>query len=489
MHDLGGKNTAQIASVKQLNNVGGSGPAGNCPEKPVGAHQAWCKERKLTKIILPADLGQLPGSLCAGADDAGALYLRRRAAAGAWSGQRFSRSTDSPVLPIYDQKSRIKLAIIGGAMLIAAATVIYTNILVQQLSAREQKQIDLYAKTQRYIINTEEESNLTFLMDEIIDANTTIPTIFTDGEGNILGTKNMTVPKGLSEKSLNAFMRRKIEVMREQHNPIVVEIGAGLRNYIYYQDSTLLTQLRYYPLVQLAVIACLGVIAYFAFSYSRRAEQNRVWVGLAKETAHQLGTPLSSLMAWHTYLKESERFRDEPIVDELGKDVRRLEIITERFSNIGSVPVLKDENILQATHNAIAYLQSRVSKKVIFTIESDLPTHTPAQVNIPLFDWVVENICKNAVDAMDGRGSITLHLRRPTRNKNQIAIDITDTGKGIPKSKIETVFLPGFTTKKRGWGLGLALAKRIIENYHEGKLYVKWSEVGKGTTFRVVLNG
>ncbi|WP_317238922.1 HAMP domain-containing sensor histidine kinase [Hymenobacter sp. 5516J-16] len=262
-----------------------------------------------------------------------------------------------------------------------------------------------------------------------------------------------------------------------------------MRNFIYYKESSLLTQLRFYPLVQLAIIGCLGVIAYFAFSYSRRAEQNRVWVGLAKETAHQLGTPLSSLVGWQAYLRESERFKDEPIVEELGKDIRRLEIITERFSNIGSVPVLKDENILRVTQNAISYLQSRVSRKVSFEIKTDLPTDTPAQVNIPLFDWVIENICKNAVDAMDGRGSITIHLRRPVRNKSQIAIDITDTGKGISKSKLESVFLPGYTTKKRGWGLGLALAKRIIENYHKGRLFVKWSEVGRGTTFRVILNG
>ncbi|SNR73676.1 MULTISPECIES: ATP-binding protein [Hymenobacter] len=393
------------------------------------------------------------------------------------------------MLPIYDQKSRIKLVIVAGALLIAAATVIYTNILVQRLSEREQQQIDLYAKTQRYIINTEEESDNSFLMDEIIKANTTIPVIFTDADANIIDAKNVSIPKGLSEQAAIAFLRREIAVMKQQHPPIVVEIGAGLRNFIYYKESALLTQLRYYPLVQLAVIGCLAIIAYFTFSYSRRAEQNRVWVGLAKETAHQLGTPLSSLVGWQAYLRESERFRDEPIVEELGKDIRRLEIITERFSNIGSVPVLKDENILRVTQNAISYLQSRVSRKVTFEVKTDLPTDTPAQVNIPLFDWVIENICKNAVDAMDGRGSITLHLRRPIRNKSQIAIDITDTGKGIPKSKIERVFLPGYTTKKRGWGLGLALAKRIIENYHRGKLFVKWSEVGRGTTFRVILKG
>ncbi|RSK48115.1 sensor histidine kinase [Hymenobacter rigui] len=396
-----------------------------------------------------------------------------------------------PVLPIpiYDQKSRIKLVIVAVALLIGAATVIYTNVLVQRLSEREQEQIDLYAKTQRYIINTEETSNLSFLMDEIIGANTTIPVIVTDGEGNIVDARNVNVPKGASEQASIKLLRKEIELMKEQHPPIIIEIGAGLRNYIYYKESDLLTQLRLYPLVQLAIIGCLGVIAYFAFSYSRRAEQNRVWVGLAKETAHQLGTPLSSLVGWQAYLRESERFRGEPIVEELGKDIRRLEIITERFSNIGSVPVLNDENILRVTQNAIAYLQSRVSRKVTFEVKTDLPTDTPAQVNIPLFDWVIENICKNAVDAMDGKGSITIHLRRPIRNKSQIAIDITDTGKGISKSKLDRVFQPGFTTKKRGWGLGLALAKRIIENYHKGKLFVKWSEVGRGTTFRVILNG
>ncbi|RSK46775.1 sensor histidine kinase [Hymenobacter perfusus] len=397
----------------------------------------------------------------------------------------------APVLPIpiYDQKSRIKLVIVAVALLIGAATVIYTNVLVQRLSEREQEQIDLYAKTQRYIINTEETSNLSFLMDEIIGANTTIPVIVTDGDGNIIDARNVNVPKGGSEEASIRLLRREIELMKEQHPPIVIEIGAGMRNFLYYKESDLLTQLRYYPLVQLAIIGCLAVIAYFAFSYSRRAEQNRVWVGLAKETAHQLGTPLSSLVGWQAYLRESERFKDEPIVEELGKDIRRLEIITERFSNIGSVPVLNDENILRVTQNAISYLQSRVSRKVTFEVKTDLPTDTPAQVNIPLFDWVIENICKNAVDAMDGRGSITIHLRRPIRNKSQIAIDITDTGKGIPKSKMERVFMPGYTTKKRGWGLGLALAKRIIENYHKGRLFVKWSEPGRGTTFRVILNG
>ncbi|WP_310391187.1 HAMP domain-containing sensor histidine kinase [Hymenobacter sp.] len=401
------------------------------------------------------------------------------------------------MIPIYDQKSRLKILIAVLALLVGAATVIYTNLLVQRVSEREQQQIQLYAKAQEFIINSESDSNTLFVFNEIINANATIPVILSEDGTNIINAKNVTMPAHLSPADSVTLLASELRMMKQQHPPIVVEFGAGQVNYIFYRDSQLLQQLRTYPRVQLVVIGCLAVIAYFAFSSSRRAEQNRVWVGLAKETAHQLGTPLSSLVGWQNYLRDSERFRDEPIIEELGKDIRRLEIITERFSNIGSVPVLKDENLLQTTRNAIEYLQSRVSKKVVFTIESDLPRDTPARINVPLFDWVVENICKNAVDAMDGRGAITLHLRRVRTRRSwyrrgapprQVAVDITDTGKGIPKNKLESVFMPGFTTKRRGWGLGLALARRIIENYHGGKLFVKWSETGRGTTFRVVLN-
>ena len=399
------------------------------------------------------------------------------------------------LLPFYDQKSRVKLVVLLLALLIAAATVVYTNVLVKRLSEREQHQIDLYAKTLRYLISTEEASSIPFLQEQIINANTTIPVILTDGE-SINATKNLD----LGHLSETDSVRRMYEVladMQRRHPPIVIELPGNTRNYVFYQDSRLLRQLRTFPLVQLGVIGSLAVLAYLSFSFSRRAEQNRVWVGLAKETAHQLGTPLSSLVGWQSYLSENERFRGEPIVEELSKDIQRFKIITERFSNIGSVPVLKAENLYHTTRNAIAYLESRVSRKVKFSIETDLPLDTPACLNVPLFDWVVENICKNAVDAMDGRGSITLRLRRvrPPRRwwtrrppRPQVAIDITDTGKGIPKNKLESVFLPGYTTKKRGWGLGLALARRIIENYHEGRLFVKWSEQGKGTTFRLILN-
>ncbi|MGI4865017.1 MAG: ATP-binding protein [Janthinobacterium lividum] len=400
------------------------------------------------------------------------------------------------LLPLYDQKSRIKLLVLVLALLIGAVTMLYTRRLVQRLSEREQHQIDLYAKTLRYIISTEESSNLPFLQEQIIDANTTIPVILTDGE-NVVDTKNLGLSPHLTTADSVRQVRKLLLAMQQRHPPIVIELPGGTRNYIFYQDSVLLRDLRTYPWVQLGVIASLAMLAYLSFSYSRRAEQNRVWVGLAKETAHQLGTPLSSLVGWQSYLRESERFHDEPIVEELGKDIKRLEIITERFSNIGSVPVLKAENLYHTTRNAIAYLEARVSRKVKFSIETELPLDTPACINVPLFDWVVENICKNAVDAMDGRGSITLRLRqvRPRRrwwtrrpSPPQVAIEITDTGKGIPKNKLESVFLPGYTTKKRGWGLGLALARRIIENYHQGRLFVKSSEVGKGTTFRLVLN-
>ncbi|MDX5348177.1 MAG: histidine kinase [Hymenobacteraceae bacterium] len=390
------------------------------------------------------------------------------------------------MIPIYAQKSRIKLVVVIIALCIGAATVIYTNVLVRRLSAREQQQIDLYAKGLRFMISTESADNLLFINEEIIEANKSVPVILADEDLNVLDYKNLDIPKKVSEKREKELLRREIEIMREQHPPILVAYGNDFKNYIFYKDSALLTQLRYYPYVQLTVIACFALMAYFAFSYSRKAEQNRVWVGLAKETAHQLGTPLSSLMAWVDYMKYNPKFENEQIVEELAKDVRRLEIITERFSNIGSVPVLKDEPILRVTENAVSYLSNRVSKKVVFSINADFPADTPAKVNIPLYEWVIENICKNAIDAMEGKGSITLHLSKGS--KNTINLDITDTGKGIPKGKLETVFLPGYTTKKRGWGLGLALAKRIIENYHNGRLFVKWSEVGKGTTFRLVLN-
>jgi signal transduction histidine kinase len=280
--------------------------------------------------------------------------------------------------------------------------------------------------------------------------------------------------------------------MEKDHEPIVVTLRNKNKNYeitgynyIYYQNSDLLKQLTYYPYIQLAVIFLFGLIAYVAFNSSRSAEQNRVWVGLAKETAHQLGTPLSSLMAWVEYFKTDDRFKDSDIIPELNKDIERLEMITSRFSNIGSVPQLNEENLYDALEETISYLQKRVSTRVKFILSAFPNKDIKADINKPLFAWVVENLCKNAVDAMSGTGTIEIKILKA--NEGKVMVDISDTGKGIPKSKIGSVFQPGYTSKKRGWGLGLTLVKRIIENYHTGKIFVKSSELDKGTTFRIVL--
>jgi len=254
---------------------------------------------------------------------------------------------------------------------------------------------------------------------------------------------------------------------------------------LYYKNSNLLTQLTFYPFVQLSVIALFAFIAYLAFNYSRVAEQNRVWVGLAKETAHQLGTPISSLMAWVEYLKSEGQFSNSPIIEELNKDIHKLVLITERFSSIGSVPVLTEHNVKDVVERVVNYLRPRISRKVDINLTS-MYNDTIASMHPPLFEWVIENIIKNAVDAMGGEGNIKINIIEGSDWK--VFIDISDNGKGITPSKLKQVFNPGFTTKKRGWGLGLALAKRIVDVYHAGKVFVKSSEVNKGTTFRIVLN-
>lgn len=278
--------------------------------------------------------------------------------------------------------------------------------------------------------------------------------------------------------------------MRKEHFPIKVTLRDNHGNlfgvqYIYYQNSYLLTQLKYYPYVQLSIIIIFGLITFGIFNYSRSAEQNQVWVGLAKETAHQLGTPLSSLIAWIEYLKSS--YPEDENIEELNKDIARLEMITARFSSIGSTPQLKSENAFDIVQSAIEYLQSRLSKKIKIHLSVFPNRNVEAKINKDLFQWVMENLCKNAVDAMEGIGDITVNILRV--NDGMVAIDIKDTGKGIAKNRVGKIFQPGFTTKKRGWGLGLTLVKRIIENYHQGKIFVKRSEINKGTTFRILLNG
>jgi two-component system, sporulation sensor kinase E len=387
---------------------------------------------------------------------------------------------------IYNNRARFKVFILIVALMIGGASIYYTHRLVKLLSEREQSLIDLYANGLKFAADPANEGNLTFLFQEIIEANNSIPVILTDEQGNPISEKNIDFPNKATDTDKEQILRKEIQEMKQEHSPIVVEIAPGLKNYIFYKNSFLLSQLLYYPYVQLTIIFIFALIAYLAFSYSRNSEQNRVWVGLAKETAHQLGTPLSSLMAWIELFKNDPKYENEEIVTELEKDVQRLEMITARFSNIGSIPTLSDENILSVVENAANYLRTRVSTKVRFTVRTYADENATAKINKPLFEWVIENVSKNAVDAMNGIGSLDIEIT--PLDEKKIGIDIIDTGKGIPRSKFSEVFEPGFTTKKRGWGLGLTLVKRIVENYHKGKIFVLSSEIGKGTTFRIIVN-
>ncbi|MDH3710859.1 MAG: ATP-binding protein [Cyclobacteriaceae bacterium] len=396
-------------------------------------------------------------------------------------------------LVLVKNKSKLNYLILVLAFFIGVGSIYYTNLIVNQLKKREQNQIELFAKTLETLANdnTGFNDNVMLLFEEIVVANETIPVIVAYKNGEPKIHKNLKVPAALNGDEIDLFLKEEIENMRSQYPPIVIanknQKGEVFNyEYIFYKNSSLLTQLQFYPYVQLTVIAIFFFLSYLAFSFSRTAEQNRVWVGLAKETAHQLGTPLSSLMAWVEYLKADPEYENKDITRELDKDIKKLELITSRFSSIGSVPVLKEENIVEVIRTSINYLQTRISSKVKINLHHEQP-ELLAKVNKPLFDWVIENICKNAVDAMSGVGIIDINMSRSGEGK--IIIDIADTGKGIPKSLVAQIFQPGFTTKKRGWGLGLTLVKRIIENYHQGKIFIKSSEAQAGTTFRIVLNG
>lgn len=347
------------------------------------------------------------------------------------------------------------------------------------MSVQERKSVELWAEAMKRIVDTENSPNqdLTFLQS-IIENNTSIPIIWTSASNEILGDRNIAY----NEKRKDIVLQAELEKMKEQKDPIVLIISEDITQYLYYRDSNLLQNLRYFPIAQFGVIMLFIVVSYLAFSSSRKAEQNQVWVGMSKETAHQLGTPISSLMAWVELLKM--KAIDPSTVSEIEKDVSRLEKITERFSKIGSAPELLNDDLKKVLQSSISYLENRSSKKVKFILELDENTNYYVPHNAALFSWVIENLCKNAIDAIESDGVILLQLSQ--KNKHLI-LDISDNGKGIPKSQFKTIFEPGYTTKKRGWGLGLSLAKRIIENYHRGKIFIKHSELGKGTTFRITL--
>ncbi|MBC7387593.1 MAG: HAMP domain-containing histidine kinase [Opitutaceae bacterium] len=386
---------------------------------------------------------------------------------------------------IYDNKAVLKFLIVIVAIALAGLSLWYTNVLVNNLAQREQRLIDLYAKGLKTLVSENTSDNLSFLFNEIIETNDFIPVILTDDKRQIINTKNIYINPDWDVQKKDKFFKSQLFELQNSHAPIKLEIAPGIVNYIYYGDSKLLNQLKYYPYIQLGVIALFAFLTYLLFSYTRNAEQNRVWAGMAKETAHQLGTPISSLMAWVELFKSDVLLKDHFAIPELEKDIKRLDTVTARFSNIGSKPLLKEEIIEDVIQESVSYLQLRISNRVKISMHSELTPQTTVMINKPLFEWVIENLCKNAVDAMAGSGKLDIFLQQD--NLKRILIDVQDTGKGIAKNKIKEVFRPGFTTKKRGWGLGLTLAKRIIESYHKGQIFVKTSEIDKGTTFRMVL--
>ena len=392
--------------------------------------------------------------------------------------------------PLYDIKPRLKWLILGVSALISAASLFYTDYLVTKLKDREIKIIEIYAETLEYTINEDLGDQMLFFTQEIIIPNNEIPLIYVNSTDEIEDYRNLSIDSSWSKAKKDEVLAKELAIMKDAYEPILImdrdESNGEVVDFwfVYYRNSQLLTQLTYYPIVQLSIIAIFGVIAYLVFNYSRTAEQNRVWVGLAKETAHQLGTPISSLMAWVEYFREDPGIKNKGIIEELDKDIKKLQLITERFSNIGSVPVLKEELVEDILNNVVGYLRVRISTKVSMDVIS-VSANIKAKINAPLFEWVIENMCKNAVDAMGGVGSIRIKIMHGSDNR--VFVDISDTGKGMTKSNMSQVFDPGFSTKKRGWGLGLTLAKRIIESYHKGKIFVKSSEENIGTTFRIIL--
>lgn len=378
---------------------------------------------------------------------------------------------------IYRKKILWKYILFLCAVIIGLGSLLYTDSLVKKLAIEERKKVELWAKATNLVANSKIEGECLEFVFTVIKYNVTVPVILVDEDTSIIMYNNLDTVRVTHA----GYLEKKLSVMMDENQPIEIPYLPNKKQYLYYSRSTILTALIYYPFIQLGVILLFILVAYFAFSSSRKAEQNQVWVGLSKETAHQLGTPISSLMAWIEMLKLKST--DEGLINELSKDVLRLNKITERFSKIGSQPALVPENLVDIIQNTMNYLRTRSSDKINFEFDcKDDEVIVP--INAPLFEWVMENVCKNAMDAIEGEGLIKISINK---NSQFISIDIADNGKGIPKSKQKTIFKPGFTTKERGWGLGLSLTKRIIEEYHKGKILVADSELGSGTTFRIIL--
>ena len=382
-----------------------------------------------------------------------------------------------------DRIRQVKIILVVAAILIAIASLVVSHFLTRDLSREERNKVEVWAAAMRALNNADENTDLELVL-KVINGNNTIPVVVMGKDGNAQLFRNVDVDGENYEDSLNnaTLLGRRL-LKLGQNIRIELSEPAG-KDYIdvCYDESLMLKRLQTYPFVQLGVVMIFVVVAIFALLTSKRAEQNKVWVGLSKETAHQLGTPISSLMAWTEILKEN--YPGDDLIPEMDKDVKRLQLIADRFSKIGSLPEPVPDSLNDVMDHVIDYMDRRTSKKV--RMIKDFPDHdVSVRINASLFEWVIENLCKNAVDAMGGeQGTITLHVEDTT---TKAIIEVSDTGKGIRKKDIANVFRPGFTTKKRGWGLGLSLAKRIIEEYHSGKIYVKSSEIGKGTTFRIEL--
>ena len=379
-----------------------------------------------------------------------------------------------------DQIRSVKIILVVAAIVIAVASLVVSHYLVRDLAIEERSKMSVWAEAMRTLNLADENTDLNLVL-KVIDENNTIPVVVTDKQGNVQTFRNVDLKGKTYEDSLQ--MAASIAEKMFASGRYIRIFMEDKKDYIdvCYDESVMIKRLNVYPIVQLGVVMIFVVVAIFALLTSKRAEQNKVWVGLSKETAHQLGTPISSLMAWTEILKES--YPDDDLIPEMDKDVKRLQLIAERFSKIGSLPEPVPSSLIEVMNHVIDYMDRRTSHKV--KMEKVFPPQDIiVKINASLFEWVIENLCKNAVDAMEGSGRITLFMQD---EGDKVAIEVSDTGKGIKKKDIGNVFKPGFTTKKRGWGLGLSLAKRIVEEYHKGHIYVKSSEVGKGTTFRIEL--
>lgn len=383
---------------------------------------------------------------------------------------------------IYEQKSTWKLILLITLLMIIITSILYTNFLAGKLASEERKKMELLADVYKMLNATSGNVDLGFMF-HIIESNETVPLILADEAGNVIGHKNLDTFKIARDTN---YLRKQLELMKEDRPPIDIEYSKNAHQYIYYRDSYLLVQLRYFPFIQFSIILLFLAVAYLTFSTARRAEQNRVWAGMAKETAHQLGTPISALSGWVDYMKLQLQEGDETlqVLPEVEKDIERLELIAERFSKIGSVPDLVTTNLYDEVEKSTQYIRRRASGKVQINLHAPQGKNVEAKISPPLFAWVIENLLKNALDAIGGSGIIDIYVQQQGK---QTFLDIKDSGKGIPPNKLNAVFRPGYSTKKRGWGLGLSLAKRIIEEFHKGKIFVKESQVGKGTTFRIIL--